>query len=523
LVRKGCNVRCNYLGLMLFAAILLGGCFNHESCCDHHGLPTAPSLLKQDSTIKPAVVVGGGVAGLTAANYFLQANIPCIVLEGPKPGGALAQSDSVRNWPGVLDAPGADIMRALKEQVVKNGGVVIDATLTSIDTKQWPFILTVRNNLDGRVQTIKTLTSVIAMGTEPNYLGVPGETGKDGYWGRGVTNCAICDGALFKDKIVAVVGGGDSAIVEAMYLAGIAKKVYVLVRRDVLRANDTRKVNTLKEMRNVSFMYDTAVTAVQGNGKTVTHLEILNNKTKATEKLVVDGMFLAIGSTSNTKILQNECELDVAGYIRLTNGQETTIHGLFAAGDVCDPHLKQAVTASAAGCAAALQAKAFLEERGYLPTSTVISADVEVVSDAKKILPKDKDKEIHVQQGEWITKITSLNHAQQLLESTAGKLMVVDVYGDFCMPCKKMMPIVEELAQFYDYQVCFTKIDVADRSFDIDAFARLVKTEQIMQVPTFLFIKNGNVVKRSLGMMSKETFSKLIEQYKQYDLLPKIQ
>ena len=500
----------SFFGTIFLFTVMLGGCFEHKGCCDHHDLPSAATLLKQDASIKPVVIVGGGVAGLTAANYLLQANIPCIVLEGPKPGGALAQSDSVRNWPGVFNAPGVEITRTLKDQVVHNGGVVQAGTLTAIDSKQWPFVLTLRDEA-GSTQTIKTFSCIIAMGTEPNYLGIPGETGKDGYWGRGVTNCAVCDGALFKNKVVAVVGGGDSAMLEATYLAGLAKKVYVLMRRDVTRANDVRKINTLKAMSKVTFMYNTEVTAVRGNGEVVGDIEIINNKTKAVSKLSVDGLFLAIGSTPNTKLLQGQCDLDKAGYMCLITGQESSVHGLFAAGDVCDPNTKQAVTASAMGCSAALQAKTFLEERGYQPAQETVAAESAVVVEKKApAVVGSKDKKDDT----WVPKITSLSHARELIDNAANKLMVVDVYGDFCMPCRKMMPIVDELAQYYDHQVCFTKLDIASSTFDVNEFSQLVKTERIMQVPTFLFIKNGKVVQRSLGSMSKGEFAKLIEQYK---------
>jgi thioredoxin reductase (NADPH) len=500
----------SFFSIIFLFTVMLSGCFEHKGCCDHDDLPSAATLLKQDASIKPVVIVGGGVAGLTAANYLLQANIACMVLEGPKPGGALAQSDSVRNWPGVFNAPGVEITRALKDQVVRNGGVVKAGSLTAIDSKQWPFVLTLQDET-GVTQTIKTFSCIIAMGAEPNYLGIPGETGKDGYWGRGVTNCAVCDGALFKDKVVAVVGGGDSAVLEAIYLAGLAKKVYVLMRRDVTRANDVRKVNTLKAMSKVSFMYNTEVTAVCGNSEVVTELEIINNKTKAVSKLPVDGLFLAIGSTPNTKLLQGQCQLDKAGYISLINGQESSVHGLFAAGDVCDPKTKQAVTASAMGCSAALQAKTFLEERGYESVQATVNVEPLVVAEKKvSVVLSSKDKHDNA----WVPKITSLDHARELIDYAGNKLMVVDVYGEFCMPCRKMMPIVEELAQYYDQQVSFTKLDIASRAFDANDFSQLVKTERIMQVPTFLFIKSGKVLQRSLGSMSKVDFAKLIEEYK---------
>jgi thioredoxin reductase (NADPH) len=491
-------------------SVVLSGCHTEKGCCDHGEKLTAAGLLKQDSTIKPVVVVGGGVAGLTAANYLLQANIPTLVLEGQKPGGALAQSDSVRNWPGVQNAPGADIARSLKDQAVKNGAQVLAAMVSKIDVMKWPFELTVQDDA-GNSKVIKTLSCVVAMGAEPNLLGVPGESGAGSYWGRGVTNCAVCDGALFKGKTVAVVGGGDSAMVEASYLAGIAKKVYVLVRRDVLRANDVRKVEAVKALSNVTFMYNTQVLAVRGDNKVVTHLETVNNSTKAQAKLEVDGMFLAIGATPNTKLLRGQCDLDVAGYVVLSKGQATTVPGLFVAGDMCDPRLKQAVTASAMGAAAAIQTKEFLDERGYSVVAPVPAAEPIVKAPASKHTTKHD---------EWVPDIASLDHAKQLLSGADKKLMVVDVYGTYCVPCQKMAPVVDALAQYYDHQVFFSKLNVAAQPaggkpiLDADEFAKLVGTDRIMAVPTFLFIKRGKVVHRQAGMLSKEAFTKLIEKFK---------
>lgn len=489
---------------LFFIGVLFSGCRSDKGAAPAR-LFDAAALLKQDSSIKPVVVIGGGVAGLTAANYLLQANIPCVILEGKKPGGALAQSDAVRNWPGVLEAPGATITRSLKNQVIQNGAQIIAGSLTAIDLKQPPFTLTYQTE-DGRTKILQALSCIVAMGAEPNYLGVPGENGKDGYWGRGVSNCAVCDGALFKNKTVAVVGGGDSAMLEAAYLAGLAKKVYVLVRRDVLRANDKRKVEVVKALPNVTFMYKAAVQAVQGNAKVVTHLDVVNTQSKAVSKLDVDGLFLAIGATPNTKLLASQVACDAAGYITLKDRQASSVAGVFAAGDICDPHTKQAVTSSAMGCTAALQAKEFLENQGYIPGGTATAAVVE----KKRSTPTPQE----TAHDEWVPEIISLTHAKQQLEATPEKLLVVDVYGSFCIPCQKMAPLVEELAKYYDYQVSFAKLNVANRSVNVDEFAQMVSTAQIMQVPTFLFIKRGKVLFRHAGMLSKEAFTQAIEKMK---------
>lgn len=490
--------------LLIFFGLFLTGCYS-----DKHGGMINKSFdldlaFKKNPNIKPVVVIGGGVAGLTAANYLLQANIPCLLLEGAKPGGALAQSDSVRNWPGVFDAPGANIMNSLKDQVVRNGAVILSASLSSIRQNGQIFTLGVRDDA-GNEEKIQTLSCIVAMGAEPNYLGIPGESGAHGYWGKGVSNCAVCDGALFKDKVVAVVGGGDSAIVETAYLAGIAKKVYLLIRRDVLRARDTRKVGVVKALPNVTFMYDVGVTAVHGDGKTVNSIDIINNKTKQSSALEVDGLFLAIGAKPKTQLFEGLVALDGAKYIVLCKGQETSVPGIFAAGDICDPLTKQAVTSSGMGCKAALEAKEYLENLGYIP---VDQESKKVIINAEKPLENVPDMLGH---DELVSEINSVAHAKKIF--TTKNLVVVDVYGNFCMPCKKMAPIVDALAKKYK-EVQFAKLNIADRSIDIDAFASMIRTDQIMQVPTFLFIKNGLVIDRHIGMMSQDAFSKLIDKNK---------
>lgn len=494
---------------LLFAwslfSLFLTGCHSDKNGGTGTKGSDVAALLKQNPAVKPVVVIGGGVAGLTAANYLLQANIPCLLLEGSKPGGALAQSDSVRNWPGVFEAPGLTIMGSLKDQVSRNGATILPASLTEITKDQHVFNLRIRDDA-GNEQKIQALTCIVAMGAEPNYLGIPGESGPNGYWGRGVSNCAVCDGALFKDKNVAVVGGGDSAILEAAYLAGLAKQVHVLVRRDVLRAHDTRKVAMVQALPNVKFMRDVAVVAVHGDGQVVTSIDVLNNKTKAVTSIDIEGLFLAIGATPNTKLFARLVELDAFGYIILRKGQESSVSGLFAAGDICDPLTKQAVTSSAMGCKAALEAKEYLEHLGYIPVAQV--QQDEKGADARKELNKEKKED-----GDGVVEITSIEHAQKILSSGERKLVVVDVYGTFCMPCQKMAPVVEAVAKQYK-NVQFAKLNIADRSISIDAFAHMINTTEIMQVPTFLFIKNGKVVERRIGMMSQEVFAKLIDKNK---------
>lgn len=499
-----------YMISVLFLSLFFTGCGEKKDAPVTKQTIDVAALLKQDPSIEPVVVIGGGIAGLTAANYLLQANVPCLVLGGPKPGGALAQSDSVRNWPGIFDAPGVAITDSLKDQAERNGAQIEAKSLISIDTKQQPFVLTVQDE-SGRQETIKTLSCIIAMGTTPNYLGIPGE---QEYWGYGVSNCAVCDGALFKNEIVAVVGGGDSAMVEASYLASIAKHVFVLVRGDGPRASDKRKVKQVKALPNVTFMYNTVVSAIRGDGKVITHLELADTKSEtAKQNLDIDGLFLAIGSTPNTKIFTDQIKCDATGYLSLVKGQETSIEGIFAAGDICDPFVKQAVTASSMGCQAALQAKEYLDKIGYSAAAAGLSQAI--VERSLVDVEKLRSEKMPASAQALVLTIDSLEAAKTLIKECRNRLLVVDIYDKYCIPCQKMAPIFASCAQDYVSKVTFAKLNVSDKSIDVGQFTRLVgSSEEITQVPTFLFIRKGKVVLRKSESMTKEALAALIESTK---------
>src|SRR5579862_2605443 len=216
------------LFLLVFILSFVSSCdgHEHEEKKVKNKIDSVALMQKVDAETIPVAIIGGGIAGLTAAVYAANANLPCTVFEGPKPGGALAQSHSVRNWPGIIDAPGAEIVGNIRKQAVETGVTIKQETVVSVDFTTRPFTIKTKNLLKtGKPKIYQALTCIIAMGSEPNYLGIPGETGPKGYWGRGVGNCAVCEGSLYKGKNVAIVGGGDASIVEAGYLSDIAKHV----------------------------------------------------------------------------------------------------------------------------------------------------------------------------------------------------------------------------------------------------------------------------------------------------------
>lgn len=346
--------------LLLSFSMFFVGCFNASEQQTFN-----LRSVKNIDEVFPIVILGGGVAGLTAANYLAQANIPTILIEGDTPGGALMQSHSVRNWPGVLDLPGAIIMGSFREQAEASGVRIIEGKVSNINLKNWPYEIELESMTKTIPHKLKTLTCIIATGAEPNYLDIPGETGDNGYWGRGVTNCAVCDGPLYKNLNVAIVGGGDAAIAEASYLSSIAKQVTIFVRGETFRAKDHKKRDEVLALPNVTVQLHTKITEVIGDDSMVTHIKTHNSKTNTTETIPMDGVFLAIGSQPNTALFKGQLELDKAGHLVLNNEQQTAIKGIFAAGDVCDPIFRQAVTSAGQGCKAALQVQKFLDDMGF--------------------------------------------------------------------------------------------------------------------------------------------------------------
>ena len=356
------NSRMNFFPSIILI-LLFSGCF--DSGLKKEVLPDVSNIEFNEHTV-PVVILGGGIAGMTAAVYLSQANIQCTIIEGPTPGGALSLAHSVRNWPGVIDAPGKKISNDLQKQVGACGVPVMKAQAISVDLKQWPRVIEIQDLQDLSLKKkIQALSVVLAMGKEPRVLGVPGERGPDGYWGKGVSNCAVCEGSLYKNKTVAIVGGGDEAIDETKYLADIAEKVYLLVHKDAFRTKNVTTRDALLKHSHIEVLFNTDVKRIDGDKNRVTSISIYNNKTGEKKEISVDGLLLGIGSNPNTTILK-QLALDDKGFVLLKNGQETSIQGIFAAGVIVasDQDCGQAISAASDGSKAALQVINFLKKLG---------------------------------------------------------------------------------------------------------------------------------------------------------------
>jgi thioredoxin reductase (NADPH) len=304
--------------------------------------------------MEKVVIMGTGCAGLTAALYTARANLAPLVLTGTMPGGLLTTTSIVENYPGFPEGvDGYKLMTDMQKQAERFGARVKFATIEAVDFSKIPFSITV----DGEV--IQTQTFIIASGASHRHLGVPGE---DLLERKGVTYCATCDGALaiFRDKPLVVIGGGDSACEEATYLTRFGSKVYLVHRRDTLRASKIMAARTLTNPK-IEPVWDSIVTEIYDVKKdTVTGVRLKNVKTGKESVLDCAGVFVAIGHVPNTQLFKGVIDMDDHGYIRPVQGMRTNVPGVFVAGDCADSVYRQAVTAAGMGCAAAIDAERYL-------------------------------------------------------------------------------------------------------------------------------------------------------------------
>ena len=299
------------------------------------------------------LIVGGGPAGYTAAIYGARADIAPVLYEGVQPGGQLTTTTDIENYPGFENGIGGqELMATMKAQAVRLGADIRTGVVTDADLSSRPF----RIVIDGQTE-IAAETLIIATGATAKYLGLPSE---DKFRGLGVSACATCDGFFYRKKTVAVVGGGDTACEEATYLAGLCRKVYMIVRRDVLRASEAMQ-ERVRNTGNIEILWNCNTQEVLGDEYGVTGARLLRKDGEVFD-IAVDGFFLAIGHHPNSEIFNRWVNVDKEGYI-ITDGKtsKTNVEGVFAAGDVQDPLYRQAITAAASGCRAALDAEKFLK------------------------------------------------------------------------------------------------------------------------------------------------------------------
>lgn len=306
--------------------------------------------------MRSVVIIGSGMAGLTAAIYAAREGLGPLVISGYEPGGQITWTGDVENFPGFADGiKGPELAETMRKQAERFGAEFLTGDVSSLGRKDSHFIVIAND------EEIETKTVIIASGASARMLGLDSEKK---YVGRGVSTCATCDGAFYRGKTVSVIGGGDSACEEAITLTHFAEKVIIIHRRDALRASRIMQ-DRARANPKISFLLDTTVDKVIGDGKKVTALKLKNVKTGGKSELPLDGMFLGIGHEPNTSFLKGLVDLDEKGYVKTDRNTRTSIPGIFAAGDIQDSRYRQAVTAAGSGCQAAIEVRHYLEEKGF--------------------------------------------------------------------------------------------------------------------------------------------------------------
>lgn len=424
------------------------------------------TIYDKDNII-PVAVIGSGPAGLSAALYGARSGFHTVVFEGQKPGGQLMGTSFVENWPGLPKKMGPELIGSLKAQGQEFGVVVVNDTIKSIDTTQWPYVLTTENGTK-----LHALTIVLATGASARMLDVPGEKEYFG-WDKGVSTCAICDAPFYKNKDVFVVGGGDSAAEEAMQLAPYAHKITVLVRGKAMRASAVMQ-DRLKTYPNITVQYNSKITAFKGDGKHIHEVDMMvdDKPTKA----AVDGVFLAVGHDPNSSLVKGLVSMDAAGFILLKGrSQATSVPGVYAAGDVADHKYRQAGIASGDGIKAGLDAVEFLRMIGFNDAA------------AQKVEGSLFDAE----GGPGRQALTPLKSMADFEKEVAAsdKPILLDFYTDSCPTCMQLLPTLEILAGEFSNDMKFFKVDL----MEVPQFQQKYK---IVGVPTVLVIKKGVDVAR---------------------------
>ena len=304
---------------------------------------------------RKVVIIGSGPAGHTAALYSARADLKPLVIEGHEPGGQLTTTTEVENFPGFPEGVmGPDLMVNFKKQAQRFGAEYLGTTVSKVDFSKRPFKITCENGNEFMAETV-----IISTGASAKYLGLPGE--KE-LIGKGVSGCATCDGFFFRNKVVHVVGGGDTAIEEATFLTKFASSVTIIHRRDELRASKAMQKRAF-DNEKINFLWDSEVVEILSDNTGVTGIKVKNTKTGEITERKTDGLFMGIGHTPNTKFLDGQIKLDDHGFI-ITNGKhpDTNIVGVYACGDVQDSYYRQAISAAGSGCEAAIRAERFLSE-----------------------------------------------------------------------------------------------------------------------------------------------------------------
>jgi len=437
--------------------------------------------LYDKKNIVPVAIIGSGPAGLSAGIYSARLGAYSVIFQGPTPGGLLTTTSYVENWPGIIKTMGSKIMDTVKMQAELSGALISTDSINEVDFSNWPFKLKTSNN-----EEVYAMAVIIATGASPKKLNIKGE--KE-YWGAGVTSCAICDAPFYKNKDVIVVGGGDSAIEEAILLSFYANKITILVRSNKMRASSIMQ-NRIKKIDKIEVVYNSQITKIYGNGESVNGVKIKNSITNEIIKKPIDGIFLAIGHEPNSKLFSKFLNIDKNGVIEVQSFcQKTSLEGIFAAGEVSDFRYRQAITSSGQGVAAAIDAYNWLHEKGF---------DEELY---KKIELNYFDPFVSSYEIDLI-KINNNQDLDNLIKDK--KPIVIKVSAEYCPPCKTLEPVVKSVAAQFESKIIFAEINKDNDPHE------LVKRLNLKETPEILILNNGKITQRFKGVLSKKELYNLV-------------
>lgn len=451
-----------------------------------------------ETTVENVVIIGSGPAGYTAAIYAARANLKPVVFEGLQaggvPGGQLMTTTEVENFPGFPEGiTGPDLMIRMKQQAERWGAELHTEDVEFVDLQNRPF--TVRTC----EREVKCHSIIIATGATARRLNLPSERA---FWSKGISACAICDGAspIFKGQELAVVGGGDTAVEEALYLTKYAKHVHLVVRKDVLRASKAMQDRVMKNPNVTVHLSQQAVDVVGNDKGQMVGLTVRHAASGAETILPVRGLFYGIGHKPNSDLLAGQVALDESGYVVVKEGAvETSVAGVFAAGDLKDQEWRQAVTAAGSGCMAALSVERYLTSNDLLVEFH--QKEVEVVE--KKVLTEEDVEE----------RFDPLNtrhkgqYALRKLYHESPRLLGVLYTSPTCGPCRTLKPMLAKVVEEYDKEVHWVEIDIEEDP-------EIAEAAGIMGTPVVHFFKNKSKITEVSGVKMKRVYRELIEQHK---------
>jgi thioredoxin reductase (NADPH) len=448
-------------------------------------------------TVENVVIIGSGPAGYTAAIYAARANLKPFVFEGFQagglPGGQLMTTTEVENFPGFPEGiTGPQLMDKMKAQAVRWGAELVTEDVTHVDFSQRPFVIR------SEEREVLAHSVVIATGATAKRLGLPCE---GEFWSRGISACAICDGAtpIFRQAELAVVGGGDTAAEESIYLTKYGDHVHMLIRGDKMRASKAMQDRVLSNPR-ITVHWNSEAIDVFGDENHMKGIKIRDTKTGEVSELHVKGLFYAIGHTPNTSLFKGQIELDDVGYIVTHDGAETSVEGVYAAGDVQDHEFRQAITAAGSGCMAAMLAERWLSFNGLVQE---FHQKAEVPSE-EKVTKKTEEQ----QASEFALDRTRHEggYALRKLYHESDRLIVVKYASPQCGPCHTLKPILNKVVDEFDGKIHYIEIDI-EQDPDIAEAAGVIGT------PTIQFFKDKDKVAEMKGVKQKSQYRQTIEQY----------